>query len=57
MPAMTAVPYIQAAGVQKAPTHEVARGLAPGRADRYGDLMFAPVVKLGAMRAQGNLDG
>jgi hypothetical protein len=54
---MTAVPRTQAAGVQKPPRHEVAGGLAPGRADRYGDLIFAPVVKLGAMRAQGDLDG
>jgi hypothetical protein len=54
---MTAVPRTQAAGVQKAPRHEVAGGLAPGRADRYGDLIFAPVVKLGAMQAQGDLDG
>jgi hypothetical protein len=34
----------------KSARHEVAGGLAPGRADRYGDLIFAPVVKLGAMR-------
>jgi hypothetical protein len=54
---MTAVPRTQAAGVQKAPRREVAGGLAPGRADRYGDLIFAPVVKLGAMRPQGDLDG
>jgi hypothetical protein len=31
--------------------------LAPGRADRYGDLIFAPVGKLGAMRTRGDLDG
>ena len=54
---MTAVPRAQAAGVEKAPRHEVAVGLAPGRADRYGDLIFAPVVKLGVIRAQGDLDG
>jgi len=54
---MTAVRRTQAAGVQKAPRHEVAGGLASGRADRYGDLNFAPVVKLGAMWRRGDLDG
>jgi hypothetical protein len=45
---MTAVPRTQAAGVRKATRHEVTGGLAPDRADRYEDLIFAPVVKLGA---------
>jgi hypothetical protein len=54
---MTAVRRTQAAGVQKAPRHEVAGGLAPGRADCYGDLIFAPVGKLGAMRREATSMG
>jgi hypothetical protein len=54
---MTAVRRAQAAGVQKVPRHEVAGGLAPGRADRYGYFIFATVGKLGAMRTRGDLDG
>ena len=56
-PASRGAPAAPAAGVQKAPGHEVAgslAALASGR--RYGDLIFAPVMMVGAKLAPGDLD-
>ena len=54
---VTAVPLGPAAGVQKAPRHEVAgRFGRRGCSQRYGDLTFTPVMVVGAELAPGDLD-
>jgi hypothetical protein len=52
---MTTTPRTREAGVQKALRHEVAGGWAPGRADRYRDLILAPAMEVGAILAAGDL--
>ena len=54
---MTRAPRTQAAGVQKAPRHEVAGSLATLGRERYGDLIFAPAMMVDAMLAPDDLDG
>ena len=51
-----AAPLAPAAGVEKAPRHEVAGSLAPVGGEGYGDLIFAPAMMVGARLARGDLD-
>jgi hypothetical protein len=55
-PAPREAPLAPAAGVQKAPGHEVAGSLGAGGSQRYGDLIFAPVMVVGAKLGPSDLD-
>ena len=56
-PASRGAPLAPAARVQKAPRHEDAGRLGGRAAKRYGDLIFAPIMTVGAKLAPGDLDG
>src|SRR5271166_5363606 len=47
-PASGGAPLAPAAGVQKAPRHEVAGSLGRVGSQRYGDLIFASIMTVGA---------
>jgi hypothetical protein len=49
-------PLAPAAGVQKAPRHEVAGVWGRVGSQRYGDLIFAPIMTVAAQLAPGGLD-
>ena len=54
---MTISPRALAAGVEKAPRHEVAGSWALAGGECYGDLMLTTTLMVGATLARGELHG